>query len=331
MEKYLHYTLTDYIDDESFVRWAKGLAQVDDFDWTSFLEKNEEQNHIAEEAKLLVQHLKFKKSEAPTSSKSKVWDAIQEAVDTPEKTAVVKELKPKRFSLYRRIAMGAAACIAVVFVAISVMNNFNTSTVETSFAEAKTFLLPDQSNVKLNSKSAVEFNSKKWDKERIVQLEGEAFFRVKKGSKFTVETDNGTVEVLGTSFNVFSRDNILTVLCETGKVQVRSGKISKTLLPNQSVRIENEEISFEENIAESNKRSSWMKGVYQYTNQDLEIVLNDLERELNVEFEMDNSLKEKKFTGSFDVRNKEESITEVLWPLGLTQKKEGNKIYISEK
>jgi transmembrane sensor len=41
-----------------------------------------------------------------------------------------------------------------------------------------------------------------WSKERTLSLEGEAFFEVQKGSKFSVVTSDGIVEVLGTSFDV---------------------------------------------------------------------------------------------------------------------------------
>ena len=48
-----------------------------------------------------------------------------------------------------------------------------------------------------------QFDKKRFTDERIIQLRGEAFFEVEKGSRFVVQTGKGAVEVLGTSFNVF--------------------------------------------------------------------------------------------------------------------------------
>ena len=45
----------------------------------------------------------------------------------------------------------------------------------------------------------------KWKNERSVNLDGEGFFKVAKGSKFDVETSAGTVSVVGTQFNVKNR------------------------------------------------------------------------------------------------------------------------------
>lgn len=96
---------------------------------------------------------------------------------------------------------------------------------QTAYGEQKTITLPDQSQVKLNANSSIRFQ-KNWDKreDRQVWLEGEAYFEVRKNlereQKFQVITKDLTVEVLGTVFNVNTRDESTVVFLEEGLVHV---------------------------------------------------------------------------------------------------------------
>jgi Fe2+-dicitrate sensor, membrane component len=65
--------------------------------------------------------------------------------------------------------------------------------------------------VNLNSSSQLSYSKNKWDSKREVTLNGEAFFKVSKGSTFDVITLNGKVSVLGTQFNVKQRENYFEV------------------------------------------------------------------------------------------------------------------------
>ena len=68
--------------------------------------------------------------------------------------------------------------------------------------------------------TTLKYASNKWDKKRRVRLEGEAFFKVAKGSTFTVDTKTGSVKVLGTQFNVKNRIGFFEVVCYEGLVGV---------------------------------------------------------------------------------------------------------------
>ncbi len=104
-------------------------------------------------------------------------------------------------------------------------------------AEKTAVELPDLSQVKLNAQSRLTFNKKSWNKKREVVLDGEAYFKVAKGSKFSVITKDGTVTVLGTQFNVKHRDNYFEVVCFEGSVGVEYKESSVTLKPGYSFLI----------------------------------------------------------------------------------------------
>jgi len=108
--------------------------------------------------------------------------------------------------------------------------------VRTAVGEQTTVTLPDGSTADLNGGSTLRyargfavFPGVTADT-RSVQLEGEAFFAVRKGERpFSVRTENAQVEVLGTRFNVRTRrqgDAPLTeVVLEEGRLRLRGGDV----------------------------------------------------------------------------------------------------------
>jgi ferric-dicitrate binding protein FerR (iron transport regulator) len=95
--------------------------------------------------------------------------------------------------------------------------------------------LPDGSMVTLNKHSQVSFPEKFSNDKRVLQLSGEAFFKVKPDKKkpFEVHTNNVTITVVGTSFNVRSRGDTTEIIVETGLVEVATEKQTILLRPGQ--------------------------------------------------------------------------------------------------
>jgi ferric-dicitrate binding protein FerR (iron transport regulator) len=88
--------------------------------------------------------------------------------------------------------------------------------------------LPDGSEITLNSNSVLQFSKSFQKKERIVKLQGEAFFEVRPDSTrpFKVELDgDASVKVLGTSFNIkeIKESGIIEVYVQSGIVQLSLG------------------------------------------------------------------------------------------------------------
>lgn len=99
---------------------------------------------------------------------------------------------------------------------------------QTGYGEKLDVQLDDGSTVTLNANSLLRW-SEDWEKSkaRNVIIEGEAFFEVKKrdGIPFTVNANDVTVEVLGTSFNVDSREKNTRVYLEEGKINLKLNKL----------------------------------------------------------------------------------------------------------
>jgi len=95
--------------------------------------------------------------------------------------------------------------------------------------------LPDGSIVTLNKHSQVSFPEKFANDKRVLQLNGEAFFKVtpNKEKPFEVHTNNVTITVVGTSFNVRSRGDTTEIIVETGIVEVATEKQTVLLKAGQ--------------------------------------------------------------------------------------------------
>lgn len=255
-------------------------------------------------------------------SKEQIWQenfaGLQSSYD--------ERLTFRKYSLYRNIALYAAALIALLIIPFI----YEKSTF-TRMGEHASLTLPDGSEVYLNADSKVSYKPLLWFAERVVKFEGEAFFEVQKGRSFSVVCNAGTVKVLGTKFNVFSRDERFDVSCTSGSVEVKLGgdnaepviiRAGESVKEEAGIRLVKGEIS--EGIA----RPLWMERKFDYNMAPLSDVLKEIERQYNVSIQ-NNSDKNLLYTGSFNSEiNLEELLEIVTLPFSLNVAKEGEREYI---
>jgi ferric-dicitrate binding protein FerR (iron transport regulator) len=192
------------------------------------------------------------------------------------------------------------------------------------------YRLPDGSQVILNSDSKLTYDKKNFNRNRHLTLDGEAFCNIAKGEKFIISTKQVEIEILGTSFNVFSRDDELKVSCLSGKILVTSVDKSVTIIPGESVSLRNNQLNNykDKNI---NTADSWINGEFYFENAPLNSIIKEIERQFNVKFEVQ-KIDEKYFTGSFTNNSLVDALEIVCIPLGLKYEiGRKDKIIISEK
>jgi transmembrane sensor len=156
---------------------------------------------------------------------------------------------------YSSVIFKVAAAIAFVFisfVAVMLVKSFQYKTFTTTFGEKKEIWLPDSSLVVLNGNSELKIPSRWSEAEnREVWIKGEGFFNVvhtRNHNKFTVHTEeNLEIQVLGTEFNVRTRNNITRVSLEKGKIKLSiedKGKTSEVVMTPGEVVEFNEQSSY---------------------------------------------------------------------------------------
>ena len=103
--------------------------------------------------------------------------------------------------------------------------------------------LSDGTAVWLNSRTTIQYPAEFTGKKRVVKIDGEAYFEVAHNKKkpFIVETSKGSVEVLGTKFDVeaYSETGSFVTSLMEGSVKVESEGTELVLKPEQMAYIHN--------------------------------------------------------------------------------------------
>lgn len=152
--------------------------------------------------------------------------------------------------------------------------------------ETVSFTLPDESKVILNAGSHSSYHDRNWEDNRIIELEGEAYFDVAKGKTFTVRTSLGEVTVLGTRFNVKARENRLDVTCFEGRVRVDYNGKTSILTPQRELSVLNgRPIRLVSGV--TGGEPGWMHGTLVFSKEKLSAVLEELERKYDITIKTD--------------------------------------------
>lgn len=319
-DQYDTYSVDELIGDERFIDWVLNPTGENDQFWQKWISKNPEHEAKVMEARSILKNMNFRKMDTQGMA-PKIWDRISNDLqaEKPESGSGSKIIR-----LITRTAAAAAVLLLLIFNwGQPAMTN-----IEISPGMAHLHQLPDQSRIQINDGSSISYDGSRFEKMRDIYLQGEAFFEVTKGSPFTVHTDNGEVQVLGTSFNIFSHGKALDVICKTGKVQVTSDDDSVILLPGEKASLNSENQLIK---TASEMDISWLAGTYQYEDASLILVTNELERQFNLRVHLPESLSDLRYTGFFLDNDLEQALNSVFWPLKLKYEKEDNEIFVSRE
>jgi len=270
------------------------------------------------------------------------WEELERILDSTDHMAMPEYNKQAEYELLRpklankktkvlpfRIISSIAASTVLMLSAFLLFQNKSLK-FETPRGEALAHVLPDNSKVTLNDGSSISYKTRKYNKARTIDLEGEAYFEVEKGNHFIVETRNGKVIVLGTSFNVRTWGNRLEVTCTHGKVQVISGSNKKVVTPGVTV-IMHPRGRMSETKGLDITSPPWMNNKSTFNEQDISVVLQEIGRQFNKDISLPDLQMEKEFSGSFTHDNLTSALEMVCKPMGLDFVIDGADIKISIK
>jgi len=240
---------------------------------------------------------------------------------------------PAKIALVRTLAFRIASAAAAIIIIAGLWFMFRPGFTDQVVAVKGTHLehkLPDGSQVSVNADSRLAYDLKHFSEERKVSLTGEAFFSVVKGSRFVVTTKHGDVAVLGTSFNVYARDEYFRVSCLTGRVRVSSSGNTVEINPGEDAELQNGQLVLS-GAKDIQASTGWIRGEFIYDNSPLNQVLNEIERQFNIKF-VAGDLDGRYFTGTFTSKDLKNALDIVCIPMGLTYVVgEKGKVYIREK
>jgi ferric-dicitrate binding protein FerR (iron transport regulator) len=163
-------------------------------------------------------------------------------------------------------------------------------------------ILPDGTNVLLNAASSLIYPTAFRGAERLVQLNGEAYFEVAKNKNmpFRVKSGQQTVEVLGTHFNInaYEDENSIKTTLVEGAVKVSSSSGSSLIAPGQQAVLSREGNGaiFRRNV-NIDKEIAWKDGMFSFENDDVKSVMRSIARWYNVDVSYKGDMSDIVFSG----------------------------------
>jgi transmembrane sensor len=231
------------------------------------------------------------------------------------------------------------------------------------------FSLPDGTKVNLNAGSKLKYDNRFGIKDRVVQLEGEGYFKVTKDKErpFTVKTSQLSVQALGTTFNIkaYSEDKTIETTLIEGSVKIEgtTGKNKnevRVLKPNQKLTFFKEDSTMVDNTttpisAAKNGNQpaqvqktiqiprivtenvniepviSWKENRWIFEKQSLSQIAVELERKFDVQINFESErLKTFRFTGTILAEPIEQVLEVMSISAPITFKLKGKIVTLSE-
>lgn len=154
-------------------------------------------------------------------------------------------------------------------------------------------VLPDGSHVWLNSASTLRFPTAFAGKQRMVELQGQGYFEVKKDAAhpFIVKVNTTEVQVLGTRFDIMAyadEKSLNTTLLE-GAVRMKQGAIQQQLAPGQQAVLDYASGRMSVRPVDVDEVVAWKTGFFEFDNAAISTIMRQLSRWYDIEISYQNN------------------------------------------
>ncbi|WP_339756861.1 FecR family protein [Algoriphagus aquimarinus] len=293
-KKYEDYEFEDFLSDEFFVQWVKSPSENTLHFWEKWLISNPQKREMVTEAASFVRSIQYKENfEFTDEAYIQVFENILKAdLEVPSHNTIPSKMDTwySFFSVRR-----AAAILLIGFSCWALYETQNFSDSEKASIEwitkvneagKKTVLhLNDGTVIHLNSNSKISYPKTFTESSRVISMEGEAFFDVKKeGRPFIVEVKDAKVEVLGTSFNVNSMvKGKLEVALVSGKVKVNDKLGNQVMLAPMEMIVLEDNGKIHKQDFDVRSVTGWKDKYLVFTDDDFDTVVQKIETWYGVE------------------------------------------------
>lgn len=280
-------TLEDLLEDTAFQKWATGTDDETAPFWEAWKKQDPEREAMVEKAIAIIRGIPFQITETPLEKRmiEAEWKKLH-AHTVKRSPGLRSGPESKRLRVnpgIRRLRI--AAGLALLILAGFLLEYFVLNPVieyRTPYGQQLLVVLPDSSEVQLNANTTLTFRKRN---PRKVRLDGEAFFDVRKkpasGANFMVLTNDLTVEVLGTAFNVIEKENKTEVVLEEGSIKLNLNRKFEPDLymePGDLVTFSAQEMQIvEKRQVQTNKVTSWKDGVLEFEDVALTEIMERIE------------------------------------------------------
>ena len=261
---------------------------------------------------------------------------------TPQQPAVKRTPDKALIPAWARWAAMICIPICIAFFTYNILSISNTDKARSPFivkadkGDKATVVLPDGTDVILNSASQLSYLSDFGTNERRVQLEGEGYFKVAHDTRrtFIVQVGELEVKVMGTVFNVcaYSNDQDVTVVLLEGKVGIHTPSTSTTLSPGEKINYNKSTRKLSTEKVYPDDYVSWTKGNLYFQNESLENIMKALSRVYDVTIRIDSpKISEERFTGTIPGGGIQNALNIVMLTSPFRYEVEDSVIILKEK
>lgn len=204
-------------------------------------------------------------------------------------------------------ATAAAATVAAVYFSLYYKPQSNSLPnaadamvyYNSALGERKTITLPDESRITLNAGSGLWVLPDYGDKQRSIELKGEAFFEVRPDkTPFVVKSAAGSIQVLGTRFNAEVYGSNLNLQVAEGSVQLEGAGRTLFVPAGHGGIVRSGQAPL---AAEGDSTAwAWKNGQLSFRNTPIPDVVAEIERHYGVKVSYSGNLAQKRYTGTFD-------------------------------
>ena len=197
--------------------------------------------------------------------------------------------------------------------------------------------LSDGTKIHLNAQSRLTYPVCFSGENRVVHVEGEAYFDIVHDSEhpFIVQTPNTSIQVTGTSFNVraYNDEPIESTTLVSGAIKINCGKEEIDLTPNQQFVYDKK--SHQTSLSDVNTElyTSWKSGAFIFMNVPLDNIMSYLSKWYGFSYSFDDADTKDIRIGAY--LNRYESmnpIIDMIKSLNLVDiKQKGSVLHISKK
>ena len=289
-----------YIDSEKIIRYFKGEYSEDD---ASYVEEIFQDNNRVKELKTLLSD-QFDKLLSENGTNGKNLDHTLYKIHYDINTRLSKR-KSWSFENTIKWTFRIAAAVMLPIVILIGLQMFREARlkkeawveIKTPFWTRAQFSLPDGTTGWLNSNSSIRYDMN-FNVDRQVTVTGEAFFDVFKDKRrpFIVNTNDVSLKVLGTRFNItsYEDDKNVEVVLEEGELVFNGKEKQKsfTMKPNDLLIYNKTLMNFSTEVVQPQKYLSWTAGKLVFRNDPLDVIASRLSRWYNIDVEIKGSVTE---------------------------------------
>jgi transmembrane sensor len=250
------------------------------------------------------------------------WKNVSQTIEGVSERKKTILLQPSRFSLLK-----IAAAVTILLMAGAIASRYFTGELTPASDEAvtlqaeqikKRLVLPDGTVVWLNANSSIQYASGFGTAARKVILQGEAFFDVAKtGIDFIVQTENLSIQVKGTRFNVaaFGSGKECATL-EEGRVvlKVKDGDVFD-MRPGEQVTFDHQSNAVSLKTVNPMDYSVWKEDPLEFRQASLREILRAVEARYHVTIQIEDRIATRE---NISMTIQEETLEEVLELIGIS-------------